>query len=90
MSLVRREFLHLAGAAIAAPAVSRIAWAQAPAAGQPLAGKGLIVGRQVPLTAEAPLEGITTWITPNDRFPILTSIAQTYPAIEANDWQLTI
>jgi DMSO/TMAO reductase YedYZ molybdopterin-dependent catalytic subunit len=90
MNLVRRKFLHLAGAAIAAPAVSRIAWGQAPAAGQPLAGKGLIVGRPVPLTAEAPLEGITTWITPNDRFPILTSIAQTYPAIEAADWQLTV
>ena len=58
------------------------AWAQTLATGQPLAGKGLIVGRPVPLAAETPLQSITTWITPNDRFPILTSIATNYPTIE--------
>ena len=68
----------------------RVASAQAPVAGQPLAGKGLIVGRAAPLMAEAPIEGITTWITPNDRFPILTSIATTYPAIEPAAWRLSV
>jgi len=66
------------------------AWAQAPVAGQPLAGKGLIVGRPSPLMAETPIASMTTWITPNDRFPILTSIATDYPAIEPGAWRLSV
>src|ERR1700694_2352515 len=67
-----------------------IARAQAAAVGQPLAGKALIVGRPVPLTAEAPLSGMTSCITPNDRFPILTSIASSYPVIEPAAWRLSV
>jgi DMSO/TMAO reductase YedYZ molybdopterin-dependent catalytic subunit len=33
---------------------------------------------------------MTTWITPNDRFPILTSIANIHPEIGPADWRLTI
>jgi DMSO/TMAO reductase YedYZ molybdopterin-dependent catalytic subunit len=66
------------------------AWAQTPVAGQPLAGKGLIVGRPSPLMAEAPIASMTTWITPNDRFPILTSIATEYPVIEPGAWRLNV
>ncbi len=69
---------------------AEIARAQATAAGQPLVGKALIVGRPVPLTAEAPLSGMTSWITPNDRFPILTSIASSYPVIEPAAWRLNV
>jgi DMSO/TMAO reductase YedYZ molybdopterin-dependent catalytic subunit len=90
MSFARRHFLHLAAAAIAAPALPRLSFAQEPVVGQPLSGKGLVVGRAVPLTAEAPLDSFTTWITPNDRFPILTSIAQSLPQIAPNDWRLTV
>ncbi len=67
----------------------RRTWAQS-AAGQPLAGKGLIVGRVSPLMAETSIASITTWITPNDRFPILTSLATEYPAIEPAAWQLNV
>lgn len=88
----RRAFLGTLPLALLGPQLfgSRRAWAQAPVVGQPLAGKGLIVGRPVPLTAETPLESITTWITPNDRFPILTSIATSYPAIEPAAWRLSV
>lgn len=90
MSLARRHFLHLAGATAVTPFLPQTSWAQAPVIGQPIAGKGLIVGRVSPLAAEAPLEGMTTWITPNDRFPILTSIAKAYPTTEPGDWRVTV
>jgi DMSO/TMAO reductase YedYZ molybdopterin-dependent catalytic subunit len=88
----RRAFLGALPLAILGTQFLRtdFAWAQMPAAGQPLAGKGLIVGRPVPLTAETPLQSITTWITPNDRFPILTSIAKEYPSIEPSEWRLNV
>lgn len=68
----------------------RGAWAQAPETGQKLAGTGLIVGRASPLMAETPIESITTWITPIERFPILTSLAAEYPAIEPAAWRLNL
>ena len=88
----RRAFLRTVPLALLSTQLFpyRLAWAQAPVVGQPLAGKGLIVGRAAPLTAETPLESITTWITPNDRFPILTSIATEYPAIEPAAWRLNV
>ena len=56
-----------------------VAVAQNLTAGQLLPGTGLIVGRVDPLTAELPISGMTTWITPVERFPILTSIAHSFP-----------
>ena len=46
MTLARRHFLRVAGAAaLAAPLLPRMSGAQTPVVGQPFAGKGLIVGR---------------------------------------------
>ena len=64
--------------------------AQALSPGDPLPGTGLVVGRPVPLTAEAPVSGMTTWITPIERFPILTSIASAFPAIDPASWGLSV
>ena len=88
----RRAFLGALPLAVLGTQFLRMdfAWAQTPVAGQPLAGKGLIVGRPVPLAAETPLQSITTWITPNDRFPILNSIAANHPTIEPADWRLSV
>ena len=49
-----------------------------------------VVRRPTPLVAECDLSGIGGWVTPNDAFPILTSIADPLPAIETAQWQLAL
>jgi DMSO/TMAO reductase YedYZ molybdopterin-dependent catalytic subunit len=66
------------------PAFRSLAWAQAPSTGR------LIVQRAVPLAAEMPLSGFGTWITPNDLFHILTSIADPLPTLNPAAWRLTV
>src|SRR5207245_11655366 len=50
----------------------------------------LIFQRAVPLAAEMPLSGFGTWITPNDLFHILTTMANPLPAIEPAGWRLAV
>lgn len=66
------------------PLLRGLAWAQAPGSGQ------LIVHRPAPLVAEMPLSALTTWITPNDLFHVLTIMANPLPAIDPKQWQLSV
>ena len=66
------------------PLFRRLAWAQAAATGR------LIVQRAAPLAAEMPLSGLTSWITPNDLFHILTNIGSTLPTVDPATWRLSI
>src|SRR5437870_6529184 len=78
MSTDRTRRAILAGMPLALlaahPAFRARVWAQAPSTGR------LIVQRAVPLAAEMPLSGFGTWITPNDLFHILTTMANPLPA----------
>src|SRR2546422_7396025 len=88
MSTDRTRRVILAGMPLALlaahPAFRARVWAQAPSPGR------LIVQRAVPLAAEMPLSGFGTWITPNDLFHILTSMANPLPAIEPAGWRLAV
>src|SRR6266545_2741252 len=66
------------------PLFRRLAWAQAPNTGR------LIVQRAAPLAGEMPLSGFGTWITPNDLFHILTTMADPLPTIDPAAWRLTV
>ncbi len=82
----RRAFVGgLALASVAAqPLLRRLAWAQAMAPGR------LIVQRPSPLAAEMPLASVTSWITPNELFHVLTTMADPFPAIEPAQWRLSV
>lgn len=84
--LTRRAFVGGLPLALAAvePLLRRLAWAQGGGAGQ------LIVHRAAPLTAEMPLKSLTTWITPNDLFHVLTVMANPLPAIDPAAWRLAV
>src|SRR3989454_849917 len=88
MSTDRTRRVILAGMPLALlaahPAFRARVWAQAPSTGR------LIVQRAVPLAAEMPLSGFGTWITPNDLFHILTTMANPLPAIEPAGWRLAV
>src|SRR3989449_629086 len=88
MSTDRTRRAILAGMPLALlaahPAFRARVWAQAPSTGR------LIVQRAVPLAAEMPLSGFGTWITPNDLFHILTTMANPLPAIEPAGWRLAV
>ena len=90
--ITRRGFVGAVPLALLAghPLWRGIASAQTPALGQPLPGTRLIVGRVTPLAAEMPLANLTSWITPNDSFHILTSMAMTLPTIDPAHWRLTV
>jgi len=66
------------------PVFRALAWAQPPNTGR------LIVQRAAPLAAEMPLSGFGTWITPNDLFHILTTIADPLPTLDPAAWRLTV
>jgi DMSO/TMAO reductase YedYZ molybdopterin-dependent catalytic subunit len=66
------------------PLFRALAWAQAPNTGR------LTVQRAAPLAAEMPLSGFGTWITPNDLFHILTTMADPLPTIDPAAWRLTV
>src|SRR5256712_4566005 len=66
------------------PAFRARVWARAPSTGR------LIVQRAVPLAAEMPLSGFGTWITPNDLFHILTTMANPLPALDPPGWRLAV
>ncbi len=85
-SLSRRAFVGgLAVASVAAhPLLRGLAWAQAPGVGR------LMVQRPSPLAAEMPLASLTSWITPNDLFHIVTIMADPLPAIDPAQWRLSI
>lgn len=68
---------------LADPWLRRVAFAQG-AAGD------LIVHREAPLVAEPPLSALTQQITPNERFHILTIMADPLPSIDPADWRLTV
>lgn len=51
---------------------------------------GRIVRRPAPLVAECDLSRLTGWATPNQAFPILTSIAEKLPVIDPAQWQLSL
>ncbi|MBI1893331.1 MAG: sulfite oxidase [Candidatus Rokubacteria bacterium] len=84
--LTRRAFVGgLPPALVAAHVLVRnLAWAQAPA------GSQLILHRAAPLVAEMPLKGLTSWITPNDLFFILTIMANPLPTIDPGAWRLSV
>ncbi len=90
--ITRRTFVRGVPLALvtASSLLRELAWAQAPTVGQPLAGTGLIVGRAAPLAAEMPLASLKTWITPNELFHILTTMATTFPEIDLAAWRLTV
>ncbi len=85
--LARRGVLvGLPAAALAgSPLLRRFAWAQ-----QGLASEKLIVHRAAPLVAEPPLARLTSAITPNDLFHILTIMADPLPDIAPADWRLSV
>ena len=66
------------------PVFRALAWAQAANTGR------LLVQRAVPLAAEMPLSGFDTWITPNDLFHILTTMADPLPTIDPAAWRLSV
>lgn len=66
------------------PLLRSLAWAQAPSPG------GLIVRRPAPLVAEMPLTALTSWLTPNDLFHVLTIMADPLPAIDPKQWRLSV
>ena len=88
----RRSFVGAVPVALLAahPLWRGVTSAQTLAVGQPLPGTRLIVGRVSPLAAEMPLANLTSWITPNDSFHILTSMATTLPAVDPANWRLTV
>jgi DMSO/TMAO reductase YedYZ molybdopterin-dependent catalytic subunit len=61
-----------------------VAWTQTPTASP------LIIHRAAPLTAEMPLSRLTTWITPNELFHVLTIMANPLPAIDSAGWSLSV
>lgn len=84
--LSRRAFVGgLAVASVAAhPLLRGLAWAQTPGVGR------LMVQRPSPLAAEMPLASLTSWITPNDLFHIITIMADPLPAIDPAQWRLSV
>ena len=86
MDFTRRALIGSVPVALvtAHPLFRRLAWAQAAATGR------LIVQRAAPLAAEMPLSGLTSWITPNDLFHILTNIVSTLPTADPATWRLII
>ena len=84
--LSRRAFLGgLTAASVAAPSLlGRFAWAQGGGPAQ------LLVHRPAPLVAETPLTALTSWITPNELFHVLTIMANPLPAIAPAQWRLQV
>lgn len=68
---------------LANPLLRRVAFAQGTAS-------DLILHREAPLVAEPPLSALTGQITPNERFHVLTIMADPLPTIDPADWRLTI
>jgi DMSO/TMAO reductase YedYZ molybdopterin-dependent catalytic subunit len=82
----RRIMMGLpASIALASPLMRRIAWAQ-----EALASDQLVVHRAAPLVAEPPLASLIEPITPNDRFFILTIMADPLPDIAPAEWGLSV
>jgi DMSO/TMAO reductase YedYZ molybdopterin-dependent catalytic subunit len=77
--------LPAAAALASSPLMRRIAWAQ-----QTLASGKLIIHRAAPLMAEAPLASLTSAITPNELFHILTIMADPLPDIAPANWRLSV
>ena len=84
--LTRRAFVQGVPLALLAahPLLRRPAWAQAPA------GSQLIIHRAAPLIAEMPLASLTSWITPNELFHVLTIMAKPLPSIDPSSWRLRV
>ena len=50
----------------------------------------MIVHRAAPLVAEMPLASLTSWITPNELFHVLTIMANPLPSIDPSSWRLSV